>query len=81
MIENNLPQLDLHGLDQITALILTRDFLEDNKILGNQKIVIVHGIGKGILKKAIHQELSKNKRVKKYYQTFFNIGMTIVEIQ
>ena len=48
--------------------------------LNNKKIVIVHGKGTGTLRKRIREYLSKDKRVKKYYQDNFNDGMTIVEL-
>ena len=80
MLNSNLPSIDLHGLDQINAVIKTNDFIDDNIILKNKKIKIIHGVGENILKKRIHKELSMNKKVKDYYQTFDNIGVTIVEL-
>ena len=80
-LHSNLPTLDLHGEDRITAEILVKQFIDDNVKLKNPKLIIIHGIGTGILKKQVHSLLKKDKRVDKYYINFFNVGCTIVEIE
>lgn len=77
---DTLPSLDLHGEDKDSAIVLVKDFISDNIILNNKKIVIIHGKGTGILKKGVKEYLSKDKRVNKYYQDNFNDGITIVEL-
>lgn len=77
---NNNRNIDLHGEPKDIAIILVREFIYDNYRLNNKEITIVHGIGNGILKKAVHEELSKNKYVKNYKIDFFNIGTTIVNL-
>jgi dsDNA-specific endonuclease/ATPase MutS2 len=59
----NLPELDLHGFDRVSALIATEEFINDNIKLQNKRIIIIHGIGNGILKKEIHNYLKKNPKV------------------
>ena len=78
---NNLPSLDLHGEYVESALILTKEFINDNIILKNEEIVIVHGIGEDILRKAIHDYLKNEKKVKEFKRDFFNPGMTIVKLR
>lgn len=78
---NNLPQLDLHGLDRDYARILINEFIHDNYILKNNKVIIIHGIGTGIIKKTTHETLKVNKFVVSYKLDNFNIGTTIVEIK
>ena len=78
---NNLPSIDLHGEYVESALILTKEFINDNIILKNEEIVIVHGIGEDILRKAIHDYLKNEKRVKEFKRDFFNPGMTIVKLR
>ena len=51
---HNLPHLDLHGYDRDYARIAINDFISDNIKMKNQKIVIIHGRGSGILKKTTH---------------------------
>jgi len=79
MFYKNLPSIDLHGEDRKTTELLVKDFINDNIKIGYEKVIIIHGIGTGILKKQVHEVLKKDKRVKKYYVDFFNIGCTIVE--
>ena len=81
VIYRNLPTIDLHGEDRITAIIKTREFINDNLKLGNKLIVVIHGIGKGILKNEIHNYLKTNKDVVAYKIDIFNRGMTIIELK
>jgi len=74
------PQIDLHGYDVESALLSVDDFIRDNITLGNNKIVIIHGNGTGVLKKAIRIHLNKLKVVTSYKGHFFNEGITIVKI-
>ena len=81
MLFNNLPTIDLHGEDSISAIVKTNEFLNDNIILKNKLIVVIHGVGKGILKKEIHKYLKNDKRVLNYRMDAFNPGMTIIELK
>ena len=75
-----LPSIDLHGYDRDGARVAVKDFILENKILKNKEILIIHGIGEGIVKDAVHQELSKNKNVVEYKLASSNIGCTIVKL-
>ena len=75
------PSLDLHGEYSFSAKILTKEFINDNIVLKNKKICIIHGIGQGIVKKSVHEVLKEDKRVKRFYVDFMNPGCTIVEIK
>lgn len=74
----NIPYIDLHGYTGDMARVATMDFVLDNYKLNNNKILIVHGIGTGIVKKSVHEELAYNKYVKNYYVDNLNSGYTIV---
>jgi len=78
---SNLPTLDLHGLDRDYAAILINEFIEDNYRCKNDKIIIIHGNGSGILKKKTQEILKKNKIVDSYKIDNFNSGQTIVELR
>lgn len=80
ILYSSAPSLDLHGIDREYAKILTREFIDDNYKLRNDTIVIIHGIGTGIVKKAVHEELKYNKKIKEYKQDNFNPGCTIVKL-
>lgn len=75
------PTLDLHGEYSFSAEYLTKEFINDNIALGNKKICIVHGNGKDILRKTVHEVLKKDKRIKSFKRDYFNQGCTIVEIK
>ncbi len=75
------PQIDLHGYDRDSARMITNDFVEENIALGNDTIIIIHGIGTGIVKKAVHEALSINKHVLDYKTDNFNSGCTIVKLK
>ena len=63
---DNLPSLDLHGLTRTEANLYINDFINENIKLKNTFILIIHGIGKNILKAQTKETLSKNKNVLEY---------------
>lgn len=78
---DSLPTLDLHGIDRDYAIIKTEEFIKDNYIMGNKNIVIVHGIGTGTIKHAVHDTLRRNNYVIDYQVFAGNVGCTIVEMK
>ncbi len=81
MLYSHLPSLDLHGMDREITRILVNEFIRDHYKMKTERVVIIHGIGTGVLKKTVHEELRKNKLVESFYLDFFNIGSTIVSIK
>lgn len=77
---DNLPTIDLHGLDSATAKVFINDFINDNYKIKNKFIVIIHGIGTGVLKKTTFETLSKHKKILEYKTYYYNNGCTIAEI-
>ena len=75
------PKIDLHGFDRDTARMTVNDFVSENVILGNEMIVIIHGIGTGIVKREVHEALRVNKNVIDYKLDNFNSGCTIVKLK
>ena len=76
----NLPTLDLHGYDTSSARVSTNDFINRNIIMQNNKIVIIHGKGTVLVKKAVHEVLKENKKVINYHTDNLNDGLTIVSL-
>ena len=76
----NLPKIDLHGYDVDSSRVATNDFIDENLILKNKKLVIIHGKGSGMVKKEVHRTLQHRKEVKKYYIDGNNDGCTIVHL-
>lgn len=78
---DSLPKLDLHGYDRMSAKVAINEYINDNIKMGNEIILIVHGIGLGILKEATHNFLKNNKKVIEYKLNNFNSGCTMVKIR
>lgn len=75
------PRIDIHGETSLTCIAIINSFIKDNVKLKEKNIIIIHGKGTGILKKATHTYLKKNKFVEKYYLDGLNDGQTIVELK
>jgi DNA mismatch repair protein MutS2 len=78
---NRYPTIDLHGFDRESARVATDDFVSENLILKNEMIVIIHGIGTGIVKAAVHEALRVNKNVIEYKTDNFNSGCTVIKLK
>ena len=70
----SIPSIDLHGYDIESARVATNDFIDENIILKNKKIVIIHGKGKGLVKKSVHNTLTTRREVLKFYTDNNNDG-------
>lgn len=77
---NNLLTIDLHGFDSETARVAINDFINDNYKMQNNFIVIIHGIGKGIIKKITFETLKKNRKILEFKSYYYNNGCTIAKI-
>lgn len=78
---DRLPKIDLHGFDRDSARVAVNDFIDEAYQMGFCEVVIIHGIGEGIVREAVHLALFNNKKVLKYNLCIDNIGCTIVEIR
>ena len=78
---DNIPTIDLHGLDSLYARIKINEFINDNKKMKNNIIAIIHGRGLGVLKKETENTLKNNKDVLDYKLFYNNDGMTLVKIK
>ena len=77
---DSFPKLDLHGFDRNSARVLINDFIDDNIKMGNEIIIIVHGIGSGIIRDMTIKTLNKNKNVIEFKSDYKNRGCVIVKI-
>lgn len=78
---DRFPKLDLHGYDRETSIVATNDFIRDSIKMKENIVVIIHGIGKSIVRKSVHDALKKNPNVIAYKLFAFNVGCTIVQIR
>ena len=77
------PELDLRGMDSLEATAVLTNFL-DNAFMANlTQVRIIHGKGTGVLRKAVQEELKRNKHVKRYRLGVYGEGedgVTIAEL-
>ena len=78
---SDLPSIDLHGFDRDTARVKVLEFIKDNKVLKNDIICIVHGVGSGIVKNEVHTTLRRSKDVIDFKLFYNNTGYTIAKIK
>lgn len=77
---NVLPSIDVHGYTYDTVFVPINDFINDNIKLNKKKIVIIHGVGKHVLRNRIKELFKNDKRVKNLYIPISNYGCTIIEL-
>lgn len=81
ILYEHVPSLDLHGMDRDYARICINDFISDAVKMKEERVVIIHGKGLGILKKTTQEVLSKNKNVEDFKLDIFNDGQTLVKLK
>lgn len=78
---DSLPKIDLHGFDRDSARVAINDFIRDNKKMGNEVILIVHGIGAGIVRETCINTLSHNKDIIEFKSVYNNRGCMLAQIK
>ena len=81
LITSKTPTLDLHNETKAMADVLINQFINDNYLLNNSVIIIIHGKSTNILTKETHRILKENPKVIQYRLNNWNLGQTIVEIK
>ena len=84
-LERNVDtELDLRGMNAEEAIMEVERFI-DNCVLSSMKtLTIIHGKGSGVLRKAVHACLKRNKCVRTFRLGVFGegeSGVTIVELK
>lgn len=72
--KNQMAVLDLHGLVVEEAILATYFFLEQQKKKGLKSVLIIHGKGSGILKKAVYDAIEKHHLVLDYQVAPLRLG-------
>ncbi len=80
-LTSKTPKLDLHG--EITSMVpvLVDGFINENYLLKNNLVRIIHGKSTNVLTKEVHRVLKKNRLVLEYKLNAWNLGETIVIIK
>ena len=68
------PEVDLRGMDAQEAVGTLQSFLDHAMLANLASVRIIHGKGTGVLRKAVHAELKRNKHVKEYRLGVFGEG-------
>ena len=78
------PEVDLRGMLALEAIDKLDKYLDDAYIAGVSPVTVIHGKGTGALRKAVHEYLRTNPRVKSYRIGQYGegeAGVTIVEMK
>ena len=81
MITSSAPKLDLHGEVVAMVEVLVNEFINNNVLLKNEYIIIIHGKSTNILTKEVHKVLKDNKYVEEFKLNNWNLGETIVKLR
>ena len=76
-------ELDLRGMSADEAVATLANFLDGAMLANLAQVRIIHGKGTGVLRKAVHEELKRNRAVKKYRLGVYGEGedgVTIAEL-
>ncbi len=77
-------ELMVRGYDRQEAIELVDAFLDKAVLQGLGQVTIIHGIGKGVLKRAIYRMLKKDPRVREFRPgdpAFGGDGVVVVELK
>lgn len=81
MITSKTPKLDLHGEIVAMVEVLVNSFINDNLLLKNEYIIIIHGKSTNILTEEVNKVLKNNKNVLEFRRNNWNLGETIVKLK
>ena len=81
MITSKTPKLDLHGEIVAIVEVLVNSFINDNILLKNEYIIIIHGKSTNILTEEVNKVLKNNKNVLEFRRNNWNLGETIVKLK
>ena len=79
-VEHVPLEVDVRGMDREDAWDRVERFLDRALLAGYEKVRIIHGIGKGVLKDYIRKRLSGLSYVRGFYPEKGNDGATVVEL-
>ncbi len=83
-MEAHASEVDLRGMDTVEAICALSLYLDSAMRSNLQSVRIIHGKGTGALRNAVHQELKRNKYIKKFRLGVYGEGedgVTIAEFK
>ena len=82
--EQVYPEIMIRGLERVEALEMTDHLIDRAVLQGLSSVRIIHGIGQGILKRAVYSKLRNDPRVKDIHPGEAAIGgdgVAVVELK
>jgi DNA mismatch repair protein MutS2 len=76
--KNKTPELDLHGFSVSEAIERLEHWLSSAIMNKSEKVSIIHGLGTGKVKAAVHKRLGELSIVRNFRLNELNSGMTDV---
>jgi len=83
-VRSNLMELDIRGMNSDEGINAVDEFIDSSIMSNIGSVTIIHGKGTGILRKAVHDYLKRNKRVESFRLGKYGEGedgVTIVTIK
>jgi len=77
-------ELDIRGMESLEAESVVESYLDSAVLAHLESVTIIHGKGTGVLRKAVHALLKRNKHVKSFRLGAFGegeSGVTVVELR
>jgi len=81
MYKSTSPTINLHGETKDTVVYILNDFINDNVLLKEEYIGVIHGYSSTILRNRVHELLKQNKCVESFKIDMFNPGLTIIKLK
>ncbi len=81
LLFEHVPHLDLHGENADIAKVLVHEFLRDCYLSHEERCVIVHGKGQGIVRNAVYQVLKGERYIDHYELDMYNDGQTLITLK
>ena len=66
LAEETVFELDVRGMDQLTAIMEVEQFLDGAMLRNYRHVRIIHGIGTGVLRDAVHQALRQHPTLQSF---------------
>ena len=74
-------ELDLHAFHPKDAKSLLKDFIEDAREKGINRVRIVHGKGRSVIKSIVIAELERSEHISKFHDEPGNWGATVAYLK
>lgn len=81
--EQSLTSIDIRGMSKVDAIRMIEEFLDKAVISNANRLKIIHGVGKGILRNEVFKKIKEYKDIQEYYHPEIESGgdgVTIIKM-